>query len=265
MKPVSVAEGDGPIVLAMPHVGTDLPGSLRSRLNPLGQSLTDTDWWVDRLYEGLLPNLTVVKASFSRYLIDANRNPMGASLYPGQNTTEMCPTTDFDGQPIYRPGQMPGTDEIESRRRDYHAPYHHAVAEQLHRVHERHGRVVLYDAHSIRSRIPFLFDGLLPIFNIGTNEGRTCDPSLEQTVVGICRGSRDHDYTLNGRFKGGWSTRNYGRPENGCHAIQMELAQRAYMTEQPPWDFDSDLAATLRPLLRDLLQAVETQILNPPP
>ncbi len=262
MKPVIVSEGSSPVVLAMPHTGTYIPDSLKSRLNDLGRSVADTDWWVDRLYDGLLASPTVVKATFSRYVIDANRDPTGQSLYPGANTTAMCPVTDFDGRPIYRDGQGPAADEIQTREGDYHAPYHAALSDQLDRVAHRHGRVVLYDCHSIRSRIPFLFEGLLPVFNIGTDDGQTCDPCIERIAVRVCSQAKAYSYVLNGRFKGGWTTRNYGRPDQGRHAIQLELAQRAYLNERPPWDYRSDLAAALRVRLKDLLQSIETTILE---
>jgi formiminoglutamase len=252
MTPVQVHEGDSPVILGLPHTGTHVPPGLWKRLNPLGQTLADTDWHIERLYDGLLPGATTVRATFHRYVIDANRPPDGASLYPGQNTTGLCPVTDFDGHPIWV--QEPGADEIEDRRARFHAPYHAALAEQVARVHARHGYAVLYDCHSIRSRIPFLFDGDLPVFNIGTLNGTTCAGWVQQVTARHCRAS-GLPTVENGRFKGGWTTRHYGRPADGIHAIQMELAQRAYLAaESPPWTYAAPerLRATLRAILSDL-------------
>ena len=183
MDPVEVTRGDGPVVLGVPHAGTFLPGPVQAVLNETGHKLADTDWHVDRLYAGLLPGATMVRANFHRYVIDANRDPHGASLYPGRNTTTLCPVTDFDGRPIYRDGLEPGPDEIAARLEAWHQPYHRALADELARIRERHGLAILYDCHSIRSVVPFLFDGTLPDFNIGTNGGVTCAPAIEGIVV----------------------------------------------------------------------------------
>lgn len=254
MTPVLVTQGDGPIVLGQPHGGTFVPDDIFSRLNPRGQGLDDTDWHITRLYDGLLDDVTTVAATFHRYVVDANRDPMGASLYPGQNTTTLCPLTDFDGNPIWKDGQTPSMDEIDHRRSAFHKPYHDALAEELERVRGRHGFAILFDCHSIRSNIPFLFEGTLPVFNVGTNNGQTCDPSLEAATTGVLRNSTDYDFVINGRFKGGWTTRHYGRPLNNTHAIQVELAQRAYMDEYSPWDYAPDRANNLRTHLSEILQ-----------
>lgn len=252
MTPVEITRGDSPIVLGLPHTGTWLPEEVRAQLNPRGQGLEDTDWHIDRLYDGLLPGVTTVRATFHRYLIDANRDPSGHSLYPGQNTTGLVPLTDFDGEPIWN--RPPDNAEIEARRQAYHAPYHRALQTELERVRALHGVAILYDCHSIRSRIPFLFDGLLPDFNIGTNLGTTCAPQIEHAVHKIAQAAEGFSTTLNGRFKGGWTTRHYGRPDTGIHAIQMELAQSTYLTEEtPPWAFDDAKAEQLRPHLSEIL------------
>ncbi len=253
MTPVEVVRGDGPVLLAQPHGGTFVPADIHARLNDVGRALADTDWHIDRVYDGLLPGATVVRATFHRYVIDANRDPSGASLYPGQNTTGLCPETDFDGRGIYLPGQTPGSDQIADRLARFHAPYHAALAAELERIRARHGVAILYDCHSIRSVIPFLFDGQLPDFNIGTNESVTCAPAIETLVDKTCRAAPGFSTVLNGRFKGGWTTRHYGRPVDNLHAIQMELAQRTYMAEAAPWTFDEARAARLRPVLAGIL------------
>lgn len=257
MSVFEVVQGDGPVVLAQPHGGTFVPDDLMARLNSVGQGLSDTDWHITRLYDGLLPGATVIRSNVHRYVIDANRDPAGASLYPGQNTTELCPRTDFDGRDIWQAGQAPSPDEIAARTEAYHAPYHAAIAKELARAKERHGVAILYDCHSIRSTIPFLFDGQLPVFSIGTNGGATCAASIETSVQTLCSNADGFDHVLNGRFKGGWTTRHYGQPGEGIQAIQMELAQRAYMQEAAPWTYLPDRANRLRPILSDILHALD--------
>ena len=248
-----VVIGDGPLLLAQPHGGTEIPTPIRDRLNPRGQTLIDTDWHIDRLYAGLAARATVVATPIHRYVIDANRDPADLSLYPGQNTTGLCPTTTFDGEPIYRDGQQPSADEIGERLQRYHRPYHDALREQLERLRQKHGYVILYDCHSIRAVVPYLFDGRLPDLNLGTNDGRSCDPRLERAAQAACAAADGFSWVLNGRFKGGWTTRHYGEPGAGCHALQMELAQCNYMLEEPPWTYDEDKAARLRAILGPLL------------
>ncbi|SDD94679.1 N-formylglutamate deformylase [Ruegeria marina] len=249
---IEVTCADSPLVLGLPHTGTDLPDGIAGRLNETGRALADTDWHIHDLYTGLVP-ATTVRTTVHRYVIDVNRDPEGVSLYPGQNTTTLCPLTDFDGNPIWRAGQEPDAAEIAHRRDAWHAPYHAALATELERVRALHGFAVLYDCHSIRSHIPFLFDGTLPDFNIGTNMGATCAPEVERGVLKICADAEGYTHILNGRFKGGWTTRHYGRPAEGLHAIQMELAQSTYMTEAAPWTYLPDRADRLRAYLTQIL------------
>ncbi|HET9068858.1 MAG TPA: N-formylglutamate amidohydrolase, partial [Amaricoccus sp.] len=138
----------------------------------------------------------------------------------------------------------------------FHARYHAALAGEVARVKARHGVAILYDCHSIRSRIPFLFEGTLPDFNIGTNDGATCDPRIEETTRALCAAT-GRTLAVNGRFKGGWTTRHYGRPGTGVHAIQMELAQSTHLAaEEPPFAYDETKAAALRETLREILAAL---------
>ncbi|WP_226623342.1 N-formylglutamate deformylase [Alloyangia pacifica] len=255
-EPVTVSRGDSPIVLGLPHTGTYLPDEIFHKLTPRGKELSDTDWHIHTLYEGLLPGATMVRATFHRYVIDANRPPDGASLYPGQNTTGLVPLTDFDGTPIWL--EQLDEAEIAARRDAFHAPYHAALQAELDRVRAKHGVAILYDCHSIRSHIPFLFDGKLPDFNIGTGKGTTCDPSIEAAAAEVCAAAEGYTSVLNGRFTGGWTTRNYGRPEEGFHAIQMELAQDTHLeSEVAPYAYDQSKAAKLRVHLAELLKQVE--------
>ena len=228
---IEVTHGDSPLVLGLPHTGTDVPEDIWQRLNPIGQALADTDWHIHDLYDGLLDGVSTVRTPIHRYVIDVNRAPDGVSLYPGQNTTGLCPLTDFDGHPIYLPGQEPDAAEIARRREMYHAPYHAALQAEITRVRDQHGAAILYDCHSIRPVIPYLFNGKLPDFNIGTNGGRTCGQAVQNAVENICGAARGYSTVVNGRFKGGWTTRHYGNPAAGVHAIQIEVNRSLYMDE----------------------------------
>ncbi|WP_428408506.1 N-formylglutamate deformylase [Hyphococcus sp.] len=255
MTPVTVISGEGPVILGQPHSGVFVPDEIRARLNERGRALADTDWHVDRLYDGLLANATIVRANSHRYVIDANRDPSGASLYPGQNTTGLVPFTDFNGEAIWN--TPPTVEEIECRRMDYHAVYHLTLASEIDRVRDAHGVAVLYDCHSIRSHIPYLFDGKLPDLNIGTNNSATCAKAIEEAVADVCAGS-DFSYVVNGRFRGGWTTRHYGEPQYGVHAIQMEIAQSAYLdTESAPFSYSETKAEKLRAILKQILERIE--------
>lgn len=257
MNAFEVVRGEGPLILGQPHGGTWLPDDLFARLNANGRLLADTDWHIAKLYDGLLPGVTVVRSNVHRYAIDSNRDPAGASLYPGQNTTSLCPLTDFDGESIWQADQEPSADEIEARRMAWHAPYHAALEAEIARVKARHGVAVIYDCHSIRSLISFLFDGLLPVFSIGTNDGASCAGAIADEVRSGAEASGE-SFVLNGRFKGGWTTRHYGRPREGIHAIQMELAQRAYLeSESAPWAFDVAKAGALRKTLSEMLSGLD--------
>lgn len=260
MSVFEIQRGASPVILAFPHPGTEAPADIWARLNENGRLLADTDWHLPTLYAGLLPGATTVRATFHRYVIDANRDPAGTSLYPGQNTTTLIPATDFDGQPIWRAGQEPTAGDIAARLAEFHAPYHAALAAEIERVKARHGVVVLYDCHSIRSQIPFLFEGRLPDFNIGTDGGRTCSLAIESATAEAVRAATGYTSVLNGRFKGGWTTRHYGRPGNGVHAIQMELAQSTYLTtETPPFAYDPGKAEIVRTHLANVLERLEAE------
>jgi len=252
MNPVEVTKGNVPVILAMPHTGTYVPDDVG--LNDNGRLLADTDWHIDQLYQGLLAGASVVRATFHRYVIDANRDPSGESLYPGQNTTGLCPLTDFDGKEIYLEGRQPDVNEIERRRLEFHAPYHAALSNEVERVHRRFGIAIVYDCHSIRSNIAFLFDGKLPDFNIGSNNGTTCAAEIEHRVADVCAGADGFSSIVNGRFKGGWTTRHHGQPHINVHAIQMELAQSTYLaSESAPFSFDKAKADKVGQHLRKVL------------
>ena len=256
MNPVTVIPGTSPIVLAQPHSGTFVPESIAANLTERGKMLADTDWHIPQLYEGLVPNATVVRAEFNRYVIDANRPPDGASLYPGQNTTGLVPLVDFENRPLWH--EEPDEAEIARRREAFHAPYHTALRAELDRVSAAHGFAVLYDCHSIQSRLPFLFEGMLPDLNIGTNGGQTCAPAIERAVAEACANG-PYSYVVNGRFRGGWTTRHYGEPSRGIHAVQMEIAQSTYLeAEEAPFAYAPDKAADLRDTLAQVFDGIES-------
>jgi formiminoglutamase len=260
---LSVQRGEAPLLVSIPHTGTALPEDIEARMVSPWLARKDADWWVERLYAfavGL--GATVVRTAVARTAIDVNRDPSGQSLYPGQATTGLCPETSFDGEPLYREGQAPDAAEVEARRRAWFDPYHAALAAELARLREHHATVVLYDAHSIRSRVPRLFAGELPQFNIGTNSGASCASELAEAVRGACAAAPGYSHVLDGRFKGGYITRHYGRPQHGVHAVQMELACRGYMDDPAetgpdnwPAPWRADAAEPLRRVLENVLRA----------
>ncbi len=259
---LEVERGDAPLVVSFPHTGTQLPAPVADRLVSPWLARKDADWYVDRLYAmALALGATTVRTDISRTVIDVNRDPSGASLYPGQNTTELCPTHTFDGEPLYREGEAPQAAEIAARRAQYFEPYHAALSAELERLRAEHGRVVLYDAHSIRSRVPRLFEGELAHLNLGTNRGASCAPALRRALEQACE-SPSFTRVTDGRFVGGWTTRHYGCPERDVHAVQMELACRSYLNEPAvpgygnwPPPFEPVRAAPLSQVLQRALSA----------
>jgi formiminoglutamase len=263
MEWLEIHRGTVPLIVSLPHTGTDIPAAIEPLMTSPWLARKDADWWIDQLYDfavGL--GASMVRTRISRSVIDVNRDPSGASLYPGQATTELCPTTSFDGEPLYKEGLAPDAAEIGKRRTQYFAPYHAALQGEIDRLRAHHGTVVLYDAHSIRSKIPRLFDGLLPHFNIGDNRGATCAPGLTRGIEQICA-QTGYDWVANGRFVGGWTTRHYGQPQNGVHAVQMELAMRGYLTEPDdvrpqnwPVPYQQERATALRSVLTQILTSL---------
>ncbi|HXS07073.1 MAG TPA: N-formylglutamate deformylase [Rhizomicrobium sp.] len=258
---LSVRRGEAPLILSFPHTGTFLPPEVEQHLVSPWLARKDTDWGIDRLYDFAADlDATIIRTAISRTVIDVNRDPAGKSLYPGQDTTALCPTATFDGEALYREGLEPGTEEIARRRRLFFDPYHAALGEEIARLRRLHGRIILYDAHAIRSVIPRLFAGTLPHLNIGTDNGRTADGELVRDIETRC-GRTNFTFVVNGRFRGGWTTRHYGDPARGVHAIQMEIACRSYMEDPvrvtknnwPPAVMGDAQVAELRALLKDIL------------
>jgi N-formylglutamate deformylase len=258
---LEVQRADAPLIVCFPHTGTEIPQPIEARFVTPWLARKDADHWVHLLYDfAHALGATTLRTRVSRSVIDVNRDPSGASLYPGQNTTDLCPLTTFDGELLYKAGQQPSDAEILERRERFFAPYHAAVSDELARLRKRHARVVLYDAHAIPSVVPRLFAGVLPQLNIGDNAGTTCDRALTAQFERRAEQS-DFSWICNGRFKGGWTTRHYGRPEQGVHAIQLELACRGYMIEPAlpseanwPAPYDPQRAAALKAVLVEFLR-----------
>lgn len=257
----SLQRGTVPVLLSIPHLGTSLPEDLRGGFSDEAFRLADTDWHLDRLYGfAAAMGIGILCAKVSRYVIDLNRPPNGESLYPGQTTTGLCPTSTFRGAALYRPGHEPDAAEIDRRLTTYWQPYHAALRSELSRLRTRHGRVLLWEGHSIASVLPRLFAGKLPDLNFGTNGGAACDDALLQaTLAPLGRGS-GCSHVVNDRFKGGYITRRYGEPARGVHAIQLEMCQSLYMNENDPFDYLEDKAARIQPVLEQLMAAAAAHL-----
>lgn len=251
-----IETGRTPLLISIPHAGTHLPPSIGGRLNEEALALPDTDWHIERLYEfARTMGIGLLAANHSRYVIDLNRDPGGKPLYPDRENTGLCPTVTFAGTPVYMAGEEPGTNEIASRRNDYWQPYHDRLELELARLRERFGIAVLWDAHSIVSVAPRLFEGRLPDLNLGTANGASADPALAQRVMGVFAAASRYTSVCDGRFSGGYITRHYGRPAGNVHALQLEMAQAIYMDEASPYNYRPDLARELVPVLRAALEA----------
>ncbi|MBR9764428.1 MAG: N-formylglutamate deformylase [Rhodobacteraceae bacterium] len=248
-------EGSSPLLLNVPHAGTDLPDSLRAALTEQALDLCDTDWHMDRIARDVLPEgASLMAARQSRYVVDLNRPADDLPLYSG-NTTGLISTIDFDGTPLYRDGQEPDAAERAARIEDYWTPYHAALAAEIERIRALHGFCLMLDVHSIRSRVPRLFEGRLPDLNLGTNSGDSCAPALSDAAFAALEASR-FSAVRNGRFKGGFITRHYGQPARGVHVLQIEIAQDCYMLEESPWTYLPERADQLKVALAGLIAAM---------
>ena len=256
MDTFTLHRGTAPLLVSLPHDGSAIPEDLAARMTPQARRAPDTDWHVSRLYAFARDlGASVLVPRYSRYVVDLNRPEDDTSLYPGQNTTGLCPAVRFTGEPLYLDGQQPTSDDVAARVGTYWRPYHDALRGELERLHAAHGRVVLWEGHSIRgSGLPFLFEGRLPDLNLGTAAGTSCSPALQARLEGVLAAQAAYDCVANGRFKGGHITRHYGRPADGIDAVQLEISQRTYMDEDS-FEYDEAKAADLQVVLRDLLAA----------
>ena len=249
--------GSTPLLIDVPHAGTYIPPSLHARMTPIAQTVPDTDWHVHLLYQFALElGAGLMVATHSRYVVDLNRDPAGVALYRGADNTELCPTRTFANEDIYLPGQAPGDDEIAARREQYWMPYHRELAAELDAIRAAHGYAVLLDGHSIRSQVPRFFPGRLPDLNLGTAGGVSCAQSLEDFTHAPLQATGRFSAILNGRFKGGYITRHYGKPSERVHALQLEIAQAAYMEETPPFAWNLRVAEPLTGVLREAVLAL---------
>jgi N-formylglutamate deformylase len=243
-----------PLLVSMPHVGTQLPSAIAARLTPAALMLADTDWHLPRLYNFLgAMGANLLVAINSRYVIDLNRDPTGVPLYPGADNTELCPLSTAQREPVYLPGQAPDAGEIDERIATYWRPYHDKLAETLAEIKARHGYALLFDAHSIKSVLPRFFDGRLPDINLGTADQASADASIGPALLETALGYPAYSAVLNGRFKGGYITRHHGCPAQRVHAVQLELAWRTYMDEEGSFAFDEAGASAVRPALRAVI------------
>ena len=255
MDTYTLQRGNAPLLVSLPHDGSALPDGLAARLTPEARRVPDTDWHVARLYAFARElGASMIVPVYSRYVVDLNRPPDDTSLYPGQNTTGLCPVVQFSGEPVYLAGAEPQADEVAARVEAYWKPYHEALAAELERVRAAHDRVVLWEGHSIRSVVPFLFDGRLPDFNLGTAAGASCSPGLQQRLAAVLEAQAGYTQVVNGRFKGGYITRQHGRPHEGVEAVQLELAQHNYMDEAT-FEYLPERAAPTQAVIRKLLEA----------
>jgi len=252
--PYTLHRGTAPLLISLPHDGSHIPEAMAARMRPAAQRSVDTDWHVARLYESLAKGLgaSVLRPAASRYVVDLNRPADGQALYPGRRETGLVSTIGFDGEPLYLDGAEPTAEEIQRRVNDFWRPYHDALSQELDRLRAEHGRVVLWEGHSIRSRVPMLFEGQLPDINVGTADGASCSPGLQQKLQGALEGQSRYSFVINGRFKGGYITRHYGRPNEGVQAVQLELAQLNYMDEDS-FAYDEAKAAELQKTIGQLL------------
>ena len=256
MQTSIVKRGQAPLLISFPHVGTWLPAAIADRMTPIARHLPDTDWHVDRLYSCTDDlDATVVTATHSRYVVDLNRATDERVLYPGEDTSELVPLTTFDHEEIYLPGQRPNSRAIEERIALYWKPWHDTLAGEIARLQKHHRQIVLLDGHSIRSEVPRLFDGRLADFNVGTADGAAAHPELLERVVAPLTAQNAFSVAVNGRFKGGYITRHYGRPSCGVHAIQLELSQAIYMEEILPLRWRDDSARRVCDIIRRYVTA----------
>jgi len=252
----SLHRGSVPLLVSIPHMGTEIPQDLRPDYVPRALEVEDTDWHLDRLYAfaGEL-GASVLQPTVSRYVVDLNRPPDDAPMYPGASNTELCPSRFFTGDPLYRDGFVLSPQEQARRRATWWAPYHQALHDEIARIRARHGFVLLWDAHSIRAEIPWLFEGRLPDLNIGSADGQSAPASISQAVAAAAARHPQVTHVVNGRFKGGYITRHYGRPDQHVHAVQLEMCQYLYMREAPPWNYEPQAAGRIQPVVREMVEA----------
>lgn len=256
MKRHNLIRRDGPLLVSIPHMGHYIPSSIKNGMTEEALRLSDTDWHLDRLYgfaEAM--GITLLMATHSRYVIDLNRPEDDQHLYPGQLKTGLVPMETFKGEAIYKDSYEP--DEIEKLNRvaSYWHPYHEQIVEQLVRIKAIHGYAILYDAHSIKTEVPRLFEGKLWDLNLGTAHDKTCDPAMSQAALAAAS-SDSYSAVLNKRFVGGHITRHYGDPANDIHSIQMELTWGNYMYETYPYEYLPEKAAQLQGTLKKVLQSL---------
>ncbi|RKE36754.1 N-formylglutamate deformylase [Paraburkholderia sp. BL23I1N1] len=258
---LSLHQGSLPLLISIPHLGTQIPADIAATMTPVAGRTDDCDWHLDRLYAfAKRMGASILSPTYARYVIDLNRPPDGANLYPGQDTTGLLPVDTFNKEPLYLEGHFPTDAEVARRRNAYWKPYHDALAGELAALKAKHGKVLLWEAHSIRSHVPRFFEGRLPDFNFGTSNGVSAVAGLGEELAAVVERHGGYSAVANGRFKGGYITRQYGQPSQGVHAVQLELSQITYMEEQMPYAYDESLAVKVEPLLEALVKTALTHV-----
>ena len=253
----SLQRGTTPLLVSLPHAGRHIPPTIAERLMPRALQVEDTDWYLDRLYAFVTDlGASLIVPRHSRYVVDLNRPSDNRPMYAGANNTELCPTRFFTGEALYRDGQAPSPAQVQQRVATYWQPYHDALRDELARLKNEHGHAILFDGHSIKSELPWLFDGKLPDLNLGTASGAACAQSLREALATLLQSQTQFTVAVDGRFKGGHITRHYGQPAMGVHAVQLEKCWSTYMHETSPFEWDATHAARVQPLLQQMVRTM---------
>jgi N-formylglutamate deformylase len=244
------------ILISVPHCGTAFPSELKNQYKPeLIQSPDDTDWFVDGLYD-FAPSLgiTMIAANYSRWVVDLNRDPQSKPLYSdGRVITGLCPTTNFLGEPIYKDERKEiSSDEINNRVSQYYKPYHQKIESELIRLHQKFGKVLLWDCHSIRQFVPSIHSERFPDLILGNADGTSASSLLIDVAVDSLQTS-GFSFSHNHPFKGGYITRHYGAPKKNVHALQLEMSKVNYMDDAET-NFDSARARKVQTALKKVFQ-----------
>lgn len=253
MSPFTITKSTSPkvpILLSVPHCGTQFPDELKGDFMPeLAKAPDDTDWFVDELYNfASTYGIDIVSAKYSRWVVDLNRDPKSKPLYnDGRIITGLCTTTDFHGNSIYKQNE-PDENEIRRRVDLYYTPYHNKIQEMLDALKKEFGKVLLWDAHSIRQFVPTIRKEKFPDLILGSSDETSAHAGLIQAALdGL--GTGTYELSHNHPFKGGQITRSFGRPSENQHALQLEMNKILYMDDKE-LQFAPDRANNVRKVLK---------------
>ncbi len=247
-----------PIILSVPHCGTDFPDEIRNDYVPeMMAAPDDTDWFVHQLYNFATElGITIIHAKYSRWAIDLNRDPESAPLYDdGRIITGLTTTTDFFGKSIYiSDDRIPDQKEVERRLTEYYWPYYNKIQDLLDERLATFGKALLWDAHSIRHFVPTIRKEIFPDMILGNNDETTAHPELIETALhGLTSGKFGVNH--NTPFKGGHITRYFGKPEQNIHALQLEMNKILYMDDEER-NFHEERANEMRAVLKPTFEAL---------